>query len=110
MAVSAFWHGVHPGYYLSFSLVPILVAAEDRIVAIYRSKDEESGKRFDWINWFLKMRGFDYMCMGFLLLRLDLTLSYWKSIFFFGHVVGLFFFVIGYMRPMPKREVVTKSQ
>ena len=50
---------------------------------------------FDWACWFFKMRGFDYMCMGFLLLRLDYTLTYWKSIFFIGLVVTAVFLVTG---------------
>lgn len=103
MAVSAFWHGVHPGYYLSFGLVPIFVAAEDRMVRVYR-KEGDAGKTFDWVNWFLKMRAFDYMCMGFLLLRFDYTLAYWRSIYFIGHIMGIIFIVIGRLKPLPKGE------
>ena len=108
MGVSAFWHGVHPDYYLSFGLVPVLVAAEDRIVTVF--KNEKNSHIFDWVNWFLKMRAFDYMCMGFLLLRLDLTLSYWKSIYFAGHVMAAIFIAIGYSRPRPKREQKLKEE
>ena len=50
---------------------------------------------FDWACWFFKMRGFDNMCMGFLLLRLDYTLTDWRSIFFIGHVVTAVFLVTG---------------
>ncbi|VDK51401.1 unnamed protein product [Gongylonema pulchrum] len=34
MSVSAFWHGVHPGYYLSFLTVPLCTLAEDNILSI----------------------------------------------------------------------------
>ena len=106
MSVSAYWHGVFPGYYLSFLLVPVILLAEDAMMAAFRHGSEKRKEMFDWACWFFKMRGFDYMCMGFLLLRLDYTLAYWKSIFFLGHVVTIIFLVTGklfYKKP-PKTE------
>jgi hypothetical protein len=38
MSVSAFWHGIHPGYYLSFMLVPVIVYAEDLMIARFRKQ------------------------------------------------------------------------
>lgn len=95
MTVSAFWHGIYPGYYLSFLLVPIVLMAEDNMRAAFRHGSQRWIESFDWACWFFKMRAFDYMCMGFLLLRLDYTLRYWKSIYFLGHVVTVLFLLIG---------------
>lgn len=107
MAVSAFWHGIHPGYYLSFLTVPPILMAEEAMIGAFR-KDASPQQQdlFDWGCWFFKMRGFDYMCMGFLLLRLGSTLRYWKSIYFAGHIVTATFFVIGTAVKMlkPKRK------
>ena len=36
MGVSAFWHGIHPGYYLSFLTVPPILMAEDAMTAAFR--------------------------------------------------------------------------
>ena len=84
MTISAFWHGIYPGYYLSFLLVPLILIAEDNMRAAFRHGSPRRIQCFDWACWFFKMRGFDYMCMGFLLLRLDYTLTYWRSIFFWS--------------------------
>lgn len=44
---------------------------------------------WDWAHWFLKMRAYDYMCMGFVLLSLGDTLRYWASVYFCIHVLAL---------------------
>ena len=95
MTVSAFWHGIHPGYYLSFLTVPPILVAEDFMIASFRVESSTQRAIFDWGCWFFKMRGFDYMCMGFLLLTLDATIAYWKSIYFSGHIFVLGFIFIG---------------
>lgn len=110
MAVSAFWHGIHPGYYLSFLTVPPILMAEEAMISAFR-KDASPAQQniFDWGCWFFKMRGFDYNCMGFLLLKFSSTLKYWHSIYFAGHVVTAFFFILGTAVKMfkprrPKKE------
>ena len=98
MIVSAWWHGIHPGYYLSFLTIPPTVMAEDVMKNAFRSKtDKWQQKKFDWIHWFFKMRSFDYMAMGFLLLRFDYTVNYWSSIYFIVHIYTAVFLVIGYI-------------
>lgn len=68
MTVSAFWHGIHPGYYLSFLTVPPILMAEEVMIKAFRDDASPQFQEiFDWGCWFCKMRGFDYMCMGFLL-------------------------------------------
>ncbi|XP_061167600.1 lysophospholipid acyltransferase 7-like [Saccostrea echinata] len=105
MTVSAFWHGIYPGYYLSFLLVPVILLAEDKMRAAFRHGSQTQIECFDWACWFFKMRGFDYMCMGFLLLRLDYTLTYWRSIYFIGHCVTVLFLVTGILcRKRSKRQ------
>ncbi|KAL8569620.1 hypothetical protein ACOMHN_057187 [Nucella lapillus] len=107
MGVSAFWHGIHPGYYLSFLTVPPILKAEEAMIAAFKKdKSPEQQRLFDWGCWFFKMRGFDYMCMGFLLLRLGSTLHYWRSIYFIGHGVTALFFLVGTAAKMlrPKRR------
>ncbi|XP_022289145.1 membrane-bound acylglycerophosphatidylinositol O-acyltransferase mboat7-like [Crassostrea virginica] len=105
MTISAFWHGIYPGYYLSFLLVPLILIAEDNMRAAFRHGSPRRIQCFDWACWFFKMRGFDYMCMGFLLLRLDYTLTYWKSIFFIGHVVTAVFLVTGMLLRKKSKSV-----
>ncbi|XP_046366660.2 lysophospholipid acyltransferase 7-like [Haliotis rufescens] len=110
MGVSAFWHGIHPGYYLSFLTVPPILMAETAMSNTFRRDASPLQQQlFDWGCWFFKMRGFDYMCMGFLLLRLNSTLNYWCSIYFTGHIVVVLFLVIGNVFMKKTRREVKKD-
>ncbi|NXY00636.1 MBOA7 acyltransferase, partial [Centropus bengalensis] len=90
MLVSAFWHGLQPGLYLSFLTVPVWLAAERAAERVVRG---HLGARA-WAlaagpHWFLKMRAFDYLCMGFVLREARATLGYWASVYFCGHLVPI---------------------
>ena len=65
------------------------------MIGAFRVESSSQRHIFDWGCWFFKMRGFDYMCMGFLLLTLDATITYWKSIYFTGHIFVVMFLLIG---------------
>ncbi|GFN96840.1 lysophospholipid acyltransferase 7 [Plakobranchus ocellatus] len=105
MTVSAFWHGIHPGYYLSFLTVPPILMAEEVMIKAFREDaTPEFQKIFDWGCWFCKMRGFDYMCMGFLLLKFGSTLRYWYSVYFIVHLAVIILFVIGKLRLVMKKK------
>lgn len=96
MLVSAYWHGLHPGYYLSFLTIPLCIAAELSMESSVRTRLGEGGQRvFDWVHWFLKMRAYDYMCMGFVLLKAGDTLHYWSSIYFIIHAIALLCIAVG---------------
>lgn len=109
MGVSAFWHGIHPGYYLSFLTVPPILIAEDLMIAKFRQGSSTQRHLFDWACWFFKMRGFDYNCMGFLLLTLDDTLGYWGSIYFIPHIIIAVFIIVGLILK-PKKSKTKKEQ
>lgn len=96
MLISAYWHGLHPGYYLSFLTIPLCIAAETAMEASVRTKLGPRGQNvFDWVHWFLKMRAYDYMCMGFVLLEASSTVNYWTSIYFIIHVTAVCCIVVG---------------
>ena len=93
MLVSSYWHGIHPGYFLSFLTVPIILVAEDAMMRAFRT--QANAHWYDWLNWFFRMRGFEYLAMGFLLLDFQSTIRYWASTFFIVHVVTALFIGIG---------------
>lgn len=96
MFISAYWHGIHAGYYLSFLTIPLCIAAESAMEASVRAKLGPRGQNiFDWIHWFLKMRAYDYMCMGFVLLKASDTINYWTSIYFIMHIIAVCCIVVG---------------
>ena len=106
MTVSAFWHGVHAGYYLSFLTIPPNLIAEDLMMSAFRGdgRDMRRARTFDWFCWFFKMRSFEYMSMSFLLLGFSATLQYWSSVYFIGHITILVFMLVGYLsRSAPRR-------
>lgn len=103
--VSAYWHGLHAGYYLSFLTIPVCIAAELSMESCVRSRLGARGQKvFDWVHWFLKMRAYDYMCMGFVLLKASDTLHYWSSIYFVVHVVALVCIAAGRLTGRKKEE------
>ena len=96
MAVSAFWHGIHPGYYLSFMTIPLTLMAEDVMKAAFRDgKSPEQQTNFDRFWWFWRTRFLDYMAMGFLLLSWENTIAYWSCIYFLPHIFIILFIIIG---------------
>lgn len=96
MFVSAFWHGVYAGYYLCLCSAPLYLPVEDLYVKLFR-KDATGvcAQIWDWIIWFFKMQAFAYMASAFLLLHVNRTLYYWKSIYFIGHIIGISLYLIG---------------
>ena len=49
MFISAFWHGIHPGYFLSFLTIPLCTTAEDLIFSAV-PKDEKTGQHPKWFS------------------------------------------------------------
>lgn len=105
MFISAYWHGLHASYYLSFLTIPLCIAAESAMEASVRAKLGPRGQSaFDWVHWFLKMRAYDYMCMGFVLLKASDTVHYWTSIYFIIHIIALACILFGRLMKGGKRE------
>ncbi|XP_065154385.1 lysophospholipid acyltransferase 7 [Paramisgurnus dabryanus] len=105
MLISAYWHGLHAGYYLSFLTIPLCIAAETAMEASVRSRLGPAGQNiFDWVHWFLKMRAYDYMCMGFVLLKASDTINYWSSIYFVIHIIAVVCIGVGQIMKGGKRR------
>ena len=102
MAVSAYWHGIHPGYYMTFLSVPFYLAAEDSLVSKESSTPDKSSSIQRWICWFIRMRSNEYLGVGFLFLGFKETLRYWTSVYFYGHVVILGGVLVGMWSVMNK--------
>merc|ERR1711928_184790 len=96
MLVSAFWHGVHSGYYLSMLTVPFILVAEDLAKRKFRSLNPFV---FDVFAGFAKVQWFSYMGIAFSLLAMDLTLNYWTSIYFIGHVAIIIVYAVSWIFP-----------
>ncbi|XP_054848757.1 lysophospholipid acyltransferase 7-like isoform X1 [Eublepharis macularius] len=96
LLISAYWHGIHPGYYLSFLTIPLCLAAEGAMENGFLRHLSPAGRLYgDWVQWFLKMRAYEYACMGFELLTFEDTMRYWSSIYYCIHVGAVAFFLLG---------------
>ncbi|KAM3822485.1 lysophospholipid acyltransferase 7-like isoform 2-T2 [Vipera latastei] len=62
MAISAYWHGLRPGYHLSFYTIPLCLAAEGAMEdGLLRHLSPSSRACVNSTHWFLKMRAYDYV-------------------------------------------------
>ncbi|XP_066291431.1 lysophospholipid acyltransferase 7-like isoform X1 [Branchiostoma lanceolatum] len=87
MLLSAYWHGFHPGYYLSLMTIPLSLWVETEASTTFRTRLGIHGQRiWDWLHCVLKMRAYDYMSVGFLLLSFEATTKYWHSICYIYYV------------------------
>ncbi|PNF42393.1 hypothetical protein B7P43_G02550 [Cryptotermes secundus] len=112
MTVSAIWHGVYLGYYLCLMSAPMYLPVEDVYVKIRKDTTGWEAKAWDFFLWFFKMQAFSYMAIVFLLLRIDLTIKFWSSIYFAGHVVAIILFVLGkfILKSRKKNKHVSKTE
>ena len=64
---------------------------------------------YDRVGWFFRMQEFTYLGMGFQLLRIDATMTFWSSVYYVGHLILPVLYLIGllivkpYFKP-PKTE------
>ena len=59
------------------------------------SSTEKKVKVYDWIAWFARFQWFSYLGMGFQLLSIELTMKFWHSIYYIGHIGLPLFYIIG---------------
>ena len=106
--ISAFWHGVHPGYYLTFLSVPFVVLAEKRMVdALSPHLSEKQRYWLDWATHFCLYRSFEYLGVGFILLKWNVVLKVWSHMYFIGHLFIFLFILLPFVIP---KKVVSKVE
>ena len=92
MAVSAYWHGVHPGYYFCILGPPFYLPIEDLYVKLF--SENRTGLYLQISNvvcWILKFFAFSYMGTAFLLKDIDKIWFYYKSV---NHIAYIFWLVL----------------
>lgn len=103
--LSAFWHGLYPGYYMFFMSVPILTACErlgrKKISPYFSSK---KWSPYGIFSIFCTQFLVEYLVLSFQLLSFEWAYACWKSHYFFGHIVFVLFFLIVSRLPTPKKK------
>jgi len=114
MLVSAFWHGIHPGYFLSFLTIPICTAAEDLVFRVFDERDGQRPFLFSIVWSFIRTRGFEMMACGFLLLNWEDTVRLWTKSCWWLHCLMVLVIVgsksyLTFVREKRPKRAETKS-
>lgn len=90
--LSALWHGVYPGYYFTFiTAIPITMAARAirKSVRHYFLGSKGVKLGYDIITWAATQLAIGYTVMPFLLLAVEPTLVYYRSMYFHVHIISI---------------------
>jgi lysophospholipid acyltransferase 7 len=117
MAVSAYWHGLHLGYYLSMLTTTPCVIAENILEKEFKNRYLKPAyfKYYEFFGWLFRTRMFDYMSIGFILLTYDATIKFWTSVYFVGHLtcgvlIGLGFLLRYFNRMTRKTKTIKNNE
>lgn len=113
MVISAYWHGVHPGWYATFLSAPFLLLAEDSMTSGLRLRITSPTALYiyDCMASFIRMRFFEYFAVGAHFLHYSHIMRYWSSIYFCGHFVLIFLLFLGQILcHFPATKNVIKSE
>lgn len=103
LGVSAFWHGVHSGYYMCMMGAPLYLPIETLWDKLIRQKaDGTMRKCIDVVFWVSKFFAFSYLGMAFLLMTIDKIWYYYNSVYHLGYVLWVVMYGVG--------VVLTKQQ
>ncbi|KAF9110416.1 lysophospholipid acyltransferase [Mortierella sp. AM989] len=90
-AVSAFWHGFYPGYYLMFASSAMALTAGKLLRKHLRPRyaSESTGKAPRWYNamgMLITQLTMNYLAMPFLILTFKDSMELWKDLYFIPHI------------------------
>uniref|UniRef100_A0A8C7LFV2 Membrane bound O-acyltransferase domain containing 1 n=1 Tax=Oncorhynchus kisutch TaxID=8019 RepID=A0A8C7LFV2_ONCKI len=90
--LSALWHGVYPGYYFTFiTAIPITLAARAvrKNVRQYFLSSHPVKLVYDVVTWAATQLCICYTVMPFLLLAVEPTMQYYRSMYFHIHIISI---------------------
>ncbi|XP_051722245.1 lysophospholipid acyltransferase 1 [Ctenopharyngodon idella] len=90
--LSAIWHGVYPGYYFTFiTAIPITLAARTvrRNFREYFLSSRLLKICYDVVTWAATQMTICYTVMPFLLLAVEPTMQYYRSMYFHVHIISI---------------------
>ncbi|KAL2084865.1 hypothetical protein ACEWY4_020383 [Coilia grayii] len=90
--LSALWHGVYPGYYFTFlTAIPITVAARAmrKNVRHHFLPFGVLKLSYDAVTWAATQLTICYTVMPFLLLAVEPTMQYYRSMYFHVHIISV---------------------
>lgn len=112
MAVSAYWHGVHPGYYFCI-LGPIFyLPVEDLMLKLidYEKLTGTTRKITYAVVWILKFFAFSYMGMAFLLKDVKTIWSFYGSVFHSAYIFWIMQYAVFYFLWQQKKQAIRRAE
>uniref|UniRef100_A0A1B0GQI9 Lysophospholipid acyltransferase 7 n=1 Tax=Phlebotomus papatasi TaxID=29031 RepID=A0A1B0GQI9_PHLPP len=85
--VSAYWHGVSPGYYFSIALSALYLPIEDLCLKRLRSSFPNFPLWLKVSVWINKFFALSYLIIAFQLLTFPRFWKYYSSVFHFGYII-----------------------
>lgn len=96
--LSALWHGLYPGYYLSFfTNMYFVIAAREvrhRLRPILLSSKFCPKLIYDIITWLFTISFLAYTAIPFIVLHYEKSIHIWKQLYFFGHILATLAFTL----------------
>ncbi|XP_036446325.1 lysophospholipid acyltransferase 1 [Colossoma macropomum] len=90
--LSALWHGVYPGYYFTFLTgIPVTLAARAvrRNFRQYFLGSPTVKFAYDVVTWLATHLAICYTVVPFTLLAMEPTLEYYRSVYFYVHIISI---------------------
>ncbi|KAF7708378.1 lysophospholipid acyltransferase 1 isoform X1 [Silurus meridionalis] len=100
--LSALWHGVYPGYYFTFLTgIPITLTARAarRNFRHYFLHSRSVKLVYDVITWAVTQLTICYAVLPFLVLAVEPTVIYYRSMYFYVHIISILGMLIPASRP-----------
>ncbi|VDK33485.1 unnamed protein product [Taenia asiatica] len=89
LLVNSLWYGIQPIYFIAHLTLPMISLAEDgmaTVMAFCGFSLPPGGLAF--LRWFFRMRSFDYLAAGWIVLSLEDTCVLWSSLGYFVQTIG----------------------
>ncbi|XP_063055797.1 lysophospholipid acyltransferase 1 [Engraulis encrasicolus] len=105
--LSALWHGVYPGYYFTFlTAIPITMAARAMRTNIRHHFLSSSALKFsyDVVTWAATQLTICYTVMPFLLVAVEPTILYYRSMYLHVHIISVLLAVCLPSKPRGSRQ------
>eukprot|EP00916_Digyalum_oweni_P010163 GHVL01017050.1.p1 GENE.GHVL01017050.1~~GHVL01017050.1.p1 ORF type:complete len:217 (+),score=39.36 GHVL01017050.1:381-1031(+) len=112
MSLSAFWHGLHPGYYVSFIQAPFFQLIQQSLWDnldnyIYNGIYSNIYNYILYIiQWFISQLLVFYLTIPFCYQTLENTWKVWKSLYFCGHILIL---IIAILSIITQKKIKNKN-
>lgn len=82
--------------------VPLVILAQARMEKVI----QPSAKwriAYDFINWLMLHRSFEYLSIAFVLLDIEVILTTWLHVYFYNHILIIFFIILPSFLHIPRK-------